>query len=495
MLLKKIIELLDGVSTHSYYLNRPINQIQIDSRKIAPGDLFLAVRGSIADGRDFIDDAINRGAVAIIASFTPGDLKKTAEIPIIHVGNLEKQLGKIVAYCYKYPSRALKVVGFTGTNGKTSSSQFLAQICELNQLSCGIMGTLGNGFFNSLTMTNLTTQDIISVHHNLTDFINMRAKVVSMEVSSHALDQGRVDGVDFYIGVFTNLSQDHLDYHHDMLSYFHAKVKLFNELLPKYIVVNIDDPYGQTLAEIMSQKAPVIGVTKLAENANLKKYHIIYLDTESVVHTPWGNAKFEHPLLGQFNDYNVLFAVACACLLEIPFNKVITAIKFLEPIPGRMQVVLPDCTPTVIVDFAHSPDALTRILSDLHSSNTNSTAIWCVFGCGGDRDRSKRHSMLRAVLEYAQHIIITQDNSRTEDPQQIIEDILNGIVDPRITIELDRAKAIKLAISNAKSSDIILVAGKGHEAYQILGDKKFEFSDYQVCKNQLKIRLSINELN
>jgi UDP-N-acetylmuramoyl-L-alanyl-D-glutamate--2,6-diaminopimelate ligase len=496
MLLKNIVELLDGVAPHSYYLNRPINQLQLDSRHINPGDLFLAVQGSVMDGRNFIQDAIERGAVAVLASFKSGDLKISVEIPVIYVYNLETQLGKIANYFYKQASERLKVVGFTGTNGKTSSSQFLAQICELNQLRCGIMGTLGNGFINSLTATNLTTQDVLSVHRNLADFINMKAKCVAMEVSSHALSQGRVDNVNFYIGVFTNLSQDHLDYHQNMLAYFQAKMKLFEELLPQYIVVNIDDQYGQMLAEHMYAKIPVVGITMLAENAHSNKYNIVYLDSETVVHTPWGSAKFIHPLLGQFNDYNVLTAMTCACLLEIPFKRVIASLNLLDAIPGRMQVVMPNHVPKVIVDFAHSPDALTRVLSELHNFKNNPNAkIWCVFGCGGDRDRTKRHPMLQAVMQYAQHIIITQDNSRTEDPLQIIDDILNNVTDLRITIELDRAKAIKFAISKADSSDIILVAGKGHECYQIIGEQKLEFSDYQVSKNELTKRLYINELS
>jgi UDP-N-acetylmuramoyl-L-alanyl-D-glutamate--2,6-diaminopimelate ligase len=485
MLLKKILELLDGVAAHNFYLNRPINSLQLDSRNISVGDLFLAMPGNTVDGRDYINEAVARGAVAVLVEYTIGDFKVSAAIPVIHVSNLSVQLWKLASYFYNNPSNKLKLIGITGTNGKTSCTQFLAQICDLNQLKCGIMGTLGNGFFNSLTQTNLTTQDIVSVYRNLADFVNMQAKCVAMEVSSHALDQGRVQGLSFYIGAFTNLSQDHLDYHLNMETYFQAKLKLFIAYQPKFIVVNIDDNYGLRLAQALYQSATIIGITTLADNAKIKDYHLIYLDNHKLVHTPWGSGEFMHPLLGKFNDYNVLTALACACLLDIPFKRVLAAIQLLEAIPGRMQLV---CTklPKVIVDFAHSPDALIRVLSELHNSKIPNSKIWCVFGCGGDRDRSKRHPMLLAVMQFAQCIIITQDNPRTEDPTQIIDDILSGIEDPRITIELDRAKAIKMAISAAHSSDTILVAGKGHEAYQIIGNKKFEFSDYQVCKRELE---------
>lgn len=452
-----------------------LQNIRRDNRQVEPGDLFIAVRGLKTDGRDFIDAAIARGAVAVL---TQEPYECDSLVPIITVPNLKDQLPALSAAFYNYPAQHLKTIGITGTNGKTSTSHYIAQILNSAGLTCGVMGTIGNGLLGKLNPTQLTTSDCCTVQQQFAAVKDLGAQFVAMEVSSHALAQQRLLGIDFDTAVFTNLSQDHLDYHANMQDYFAAKALLFTEYDIKNAVINIDDPWSAKL------------IALLPSNTNLITYSLfdntaaVYLSADQI-HTPWGNASFTTRLLGDFNKSNVLATIAVCCLQNISLDTVLSAVKNLQPVAGRMQVVEHNDpnAPKVVVDYAHTPDAVSKALKALRDY-TNGT-LYCIIGCGGDRDRSKRPLMLQAALENSDQVIISQDNPRTEDPQQIVQDMLHGNTSQKIHIELDRAKAIQFAIARADKQDLILIAGKGHEDYQIIGTQKLPFSDILEAQQAL----------
>ncbi len=492
MKLGKLLESID-LSVAPNVAIRPVNNLQIDSRLIEPGDIFIAIAGISTKGYLFINQAIAQGAIAIMVDAEIVDtLIYPFSIPLISVIDLANKVGILADYFYGKPSTKMPIVGVTGTNGKTSTTQFIAQICDANGLDSGIMGTLGYGFFGSLVSATHTTSDCITNHKILAQLHRLKAKTVSMEVSSHALTQRRLDGIRFYIAIFTNLTQDHLDYHLNMQNYFEAKTKLFLELDPEYSIINIDDPYGlELLNSLFTTNKKVIAISKQKEALDFAENFPVVVLTGNKVISPWGEYEFIHPLIGGFNDYNLLSAFTAACLLEIPAENILKSIRNINPIPGRLEVIkINGMAPKVIVDFAHTPDALERALETVKSTMLEGKKLWCVFGCGGERDASKRHLMLLAALAYADQIIITQDNSRSEVFEDILYDILQGATSDKIIIEADREKAIAIAVGNADNSDIILIAGKGHEQYQLIGGEKIKFSDQKVALNYLKERLS-----
>ncbi len=479
-----------------------IENLTMDSRQVKPGDLFIAVPGLTVDGRDFIEQAITKGAVAILAECDSAasaeiELKKQKKtIPIIAVPKLQSLVGYIAARFFEHPSRNMPVIGITGTNGKTSVSHFIAQILSYCHKPCGVIGTLGAGVLDKNFLSHEgTTPDPIAVQRILSNLQKQKAVAVAMEVTSHALDQNRVEGVEFHTTLFTNLTRDHLDYHPDMKAYGKVKKKLFTHFQSQYSIINIEDEFGLELFEylkLMHPERKLIGyTTDIKRDENLVTTQKLILNNHGIsarIKTPWGEGKLECNLLGRFNLSNLLAAIAAVCIQGIPLAQALEAIQSIKAVPGRMTRFGGNHeTPLVIVDYAHKPDALAQVLEALRTHCTG--RLWCVVGCGGDRDRGKRPIMAEIGERLSDYLYLTQDNPRTEDPEQIMAEMLQGLKYPKKAIvEYDRKKAIELTIAKAKPKDIVVIAGKGHEDYQIIGTEKIPFSDQTVVEAALKRR-------
>ena len=473
-----------------------INGLRLDSRLIKEGYLFLAIKGDSVNGMDFINSAIEKGAVAVLwdANAEVDAIRLNwrnnnsgKEIPIIAVDNLQQVYGDIASRFYNEPSKHIPVCGVTGTNGKTSCADFIAQMMSV-ETSCGLMGTLGKGVYPDLTETGYTTPDAITCQNWLADIYAVSAKFAVMEVSSHALIQGRVNGIAFNSAVFTNLTRDHLDFHGDMQSYAEAKTKLFKMPGLKNAIINSDDEAGRAIIASLDKNIHCVsyGLNKayspdvLGANVKLDQHGL-----SMQVTTPWGDGCIEAPVIGEFNASNLLAVLSVMLVQGIPFNESLQRLKSIKSVAGRMQKFGGDSSPLVIVDFAHTPDALEQALTSLRQHTQNN--LWCVFGCGGDRDKGKRALMGRIAEEKADFIVLTNDNPRTEKPELIIKDIQSGIHnEDNVTIEQDRQAAIHFAIKQAKAGDVVLVAGKGHENYQLIGNKKYPFDDAEEVQHQLE---------
>ncbi len=467
-----------------------VSGLSLDSRRVKPGDVFMAVSGSQTDGRAFIAEAIAKGAVAVLEA---ADAVSSTydKVPIIPFPDLKNALGFIASRFYDEPSKAMHVIGITGTNGKTSISHFIAELFTILGKSTAVMGTLGFGFLNNLQEMTLTTADALTTQAQLAALKQQNAKVVAMEVSSHALSQARVNGVQFRTVVFTNLSRDHLDYHVNMTAYFEAKKKLFIEQNAKYAVINLEDDYGQKLSQDPKIMSKIIGYTtqavkdkKIVDCITTENLHLDDTGMQATVHTPWGSGQLHCSLLGRFNLSNILAALACVCLEGIPLKDVLQAITQLKTVKGRMMCLREDNRPLVVIDYAHTPDALAETLRALRAHCKGK--LWCVFGCGGDRDKGKRPLMAKIAETLSDHFIITNDNPRTEDPKDIIQDIIQGLESTSQPLIIqDRKQAIIEAVQKAKAGDCVLIAGKGHEDYQIVGTVKTPFSD-EACVREAR---------
>ncbi len=488
--MKKILhKLLELVEIKNSDLTQEISGLTLDSRKVKAGDLFLAYPGAESDGRKFIQSAIDNGAVAVLAEKIGFESKQNYSVPVIVVTDLQKQVGHIAAEFYDHPSRKMRIIGITGTNGKTSCSHFIANALQLNQIPCGIIGTLGTGMPEKLDYGTHTTPDAITLQQMLFELYKQGAKAVAMEVSSHGLEQERVTGIEFNTAVFTNLSRDHLDYHGDMANYSAAKKRLFFMPKLKYAVINVDDEFGKKLLDDIPKQVNTIGYSIADTVAKVPCVRASNIQaTEkgftAEILTPWGDGILHGNLLGQFNVSNLLAVLTVLGSMKIPLAQILQSLEQLKTVPGRMQAFGGGKKPVVVVDFAHTPDALEKALLGLRVHCRGN--LWCVFGCGGDRDRGKRPLMGQIAEQYSDHIIITNDNPRTEDPQNIIDDIVEGLLCPwAAEIERNRGSAIAHAIDCAKQNDIILIAGKGHEPHQIIGTDKIPFSDIEQVKDLL----------
>ncbi len=458
-----------------------ITSVTLNSQQVKPGSLFIALHRGV----EYIPDAIANGALAVLVD---GDLHcdSQADAFIISIPMLQQIYGDIASYFYGHPSKKLTIIGITGTNGKTSVSHYIAQLMQYCGRRCGIIGTLGVGEIDDLQPTGLTTPDAVTVHHTLKKFVDNGITDVAMEVSSHALAQHRVQGVAFDVAVFTNLSHDHLDYHGNMQQYFSEKQKLFVDYGIKHAVINSDDQYGQQLSDVSEH----VLTYSTRKNADISAAQILFSEQgiAAKVSSPWGAGDVELPLLGEFNLSNILASIAAVSCCNVTFNDCLMAANTLQAVAGRMQCFRAINKPLVIVDYAHTPDALTKALQAINVHCQGD--IWCVFGCGGNRDRDKRAVMARVAEAQVQHIVLTNDNPRHEDPQQILDDIIAGFVLIKPHVEPDRATAIAYAIEQANSHDTVLIAGKGHENYQLLGDQKIYFSDSDCVESLLN---SINK--
>jgi len=458
-----------------------ITGIATDSRKVAPGDLFIAERGATHDGHDYIDAAIARGAAAILVD---RDVVNSSAV-VVKVDDTRRSAGRVAARFYGHPSRELGCIGVTGTNGKTSVAHFTAALLTATGKPAGYGGTLGWGFAGRTDSAELTTEDAVTVQRRLADLLAEGADWVAMEASSHALDQGRVDDVAYDIAVFTNLTRDHLDYHQSMERYAAAKRRLFEWPTLQSGVVNWDDPQGRIIYRERRSNLEVLrfGATSDAD------LHWSNLSFDAggiagVLTTPWGRRPFRLALFGEFNVANFVAAAAAACLAGAAFDDVLDAAPELTAPLGRMQFIHVPQRPVVVVDFAHTPDALAKVLDGLRRHTPG--RLICVFGCGGDRDRGKRPLMAQSVEASSDQAWVTSDNPRSESPSAIADEIVAGF-EGRIEfeIELDRARAIERAIDGARSIDVVLIAGKGHETYQEVAGRRAPFNDVEVARDVL----------
>ena len=472
-----------------------IEGITQDSRHVRPGDLFLAYPGLHKDGRIFIPQAIAKGAAAVLyENINSYEFSKEENftIPLLDVKRLDEQVGIIASRFYHHPSAQMTTIGVTGTNGKTSVTQFVAQALNYQQRCCAVIGTLGTGLLPNLQSNGYTTPHAVELQRNLSMCLKQGADSIAMEVSSHSLSEHRVDGTEFKIAVFTNLTQDHLDFHGNMREYGAAKARLFQFPSLRYAIFNGDDIFGQQLAREQSNRVNSIFYTiqpkSVLEGPTVvmaEKIRPLEQGFHVLVNTPWGRGEFTTSLLGEFNISNLLAVLSTLGALEVPLADSLDALSRLQSISGRMQCFGGGSHPRVVVDYAHTPDALQQVLCALREHRPR--RLWCIFGCGGNRDRGKRSQMGRIAEQYSDQIILTNDNPRDESPLKIINDIKEGLHYPeRPYVELDRAAAIAYAIQEALVGDIILIAGKGHETKQTIGDQVLDFNDSQQIQNLLK---------
>lgn len=484
-------------------LNKPAGGLTLDSRTLKPGDVFFALRGQHHDGLRFARVAIEKGAVAVVHQGDADDVLRHLAVqhavPLIRDTDLLQHLGKIASRFYGEPSRDLRVIGVTGTDGKTSVSNFIAQCIDAihddhGAGRCGVIGTLGNGFREALAGATHTTPDAINAQSLLADFRDRHAKYVAMETSSHGLDQGRVNGIVFAVAVLTNLGRDHLDYHISEEAYRRAKQRLFEMPELQSAVVNIHDAFGQSLLAEFGKRYP-IGAYGVAAGKLFEQSHAAdWVSTENIrfdnrgfaaqLLTPEATYDVRCGLLGYFNVLNMLSAVAVLRRLEFPMDRIIPAINRLQSVDGRMQLTQYEGLPAVVVDYAHTPQALQAALKALRPHCRG--RLWCVFGCGGNRDVGKRPEMGRIAESSADHVIVTDDNPRDENPADIAGQILAGMHTPeRARLIHDRREAIGVAIRAASADDLVLIAGKGHERTQTVGDRILPFHDQTVVNEVL----------
>jgi UDP-N-acetylmuramoyl-L-alanyl-D-glutamate--2,6-diaminopimelate ligase len=480
-------------------LNVNITRLVSDSRAVQPGDTFVAYAGAQADGREFIAQAISRGANAVIWDAQNFNWNDAWHVPNLAVLNLRHQAGAIADHVYRQPSKKLWMVGVTGTNGKTSISHWLAKSLDKLGRKSALLGTLGNGFPGALQSTVNTTPDVLLVHGLLAEYVQQGAQSAVMEVSSHALTQGRVNGVNFDVALLTNLTRDHLDYHGDMHSYAAAKRRLFDWESLKYAVLNLDDAFGAELAEqLLDAPVEVIGYglndasLKLAERLGIRMVYanLTQMDAQGLnlqLHTSWGAANLNSKLIGRFNAANLLGALAVLLVSEICLEDAARELGLQKAVAGRMQRLGGRDEPAVVVDYAHTPDALEKVLTTVREVTAPSGGkVICVFGCGGDRDRGKRPMMGTVVSKLADVSILTNDNPRNEEPGEILAAIISGMQGEYRVIE-DRAKAIAHAIIHAEAGDTVLIAGKGHEDYQEIKGVRHPFSDSEFAQRALSV--------
>jgi len=462
-----------------------IRELTLDSRKVLPGDLFLAVPGGLQDGRAHIAAAIAQGAAAVAYEAEGAPPVQGGAAQLIPMKGLANQLSAIAGRFYGEPSRALRLVGITGTNGKTSVSQLIAQALDRLGERCGIVGTLGVGFHDALESGRHTTPDPIAVQATLANLKQAGARALAMEVSSHGLDQGRVAALAFDVAVFTNLSRDHLDYHGSMAAYAAAKAKLFAWPGLRCRVLNLDDSLGRQLAG-ENRESRLISYS--LEDASAYLYcRSAQFDDEGVrakLVTPQGEGHLRSPLLGRFNLSNLLAVVGALLGMEYPLDEILQVLPELQGPAGRMQRLGGGTRPLVVVDYAHTPDALEKVLEALRPHAQG--RLLCLFGCGGDRDRGKRPLMAAVAERLADAVLVTDDNPRSEEPAQIFADIHPGFVRAdNVTFVHGRGQAIAQVIAEAKAADVVVLAGKGHEDYQEINGVRQPFSDLEEATKAL----------
>jgi len=460
-----------------------VGELVNDSRKALPGTVFAAYPGESRDGRDYIPQAVAQHVDGVLWEADHYQWDPALTIPNAGVAGLKNRIGEMAAHIYGEPSRALHMIGVTGTNGKTSVAHWVAQAFSQASRKTAVIGTVGNGFPGALTPTLNTTPDAIELQQRLALYRKQGATACVMEVSSHGLAQRHINGTTFNVAVLTNLSRDHLDYHGDMDNYAEAKARLFNWPGLEWVVLNVDDAFGQRL-ESETRPARVAGYGFQRGAVVGKKLRLSQTGLHVQVQTDWGDAELDAPLLGRFNAANLLAVFTTLMVSGIKLDDASKALAHITPPPGRMQTLGGTAHPLVVVDYAHTPDALEKVLATLREIVSGGRLI-CVFGCGGNRDKGKRPLMGQAAARGADEVWVTSDNPRNEDPRHIIDDILAG-TSGKPRIEADRARAIFEAIGGAHQGDVVLIAGKGHEDYQEIAGERLPFSDVVVANKALE---------
>jgi UDP-N-acetylmuramoyl-L-alanyl-D-glutamate--2,6-diaminopimelate ligase len=467
-----------------------VRDLRLDSRAIEPGDGFVALAGARTHGLLHAAEAVRRGAAVVLSEPFEGEPPQLP-VPVVVVPHLRERLPQLALALHAAPALGLDVVGVTGTNGKTSTVQLTAQALQRLGRVAGTIGTLGAGLHGQLVAHERTTPDVLEVHRLLAELRRAGAQTVAMEVSSHALDQGRVAGVQFDVAVFTNLSRDHLDYHGSMEAYAAAKASLFAWDSLRAAVINLDDTQGALIAGGLTERIDLIGFSALGAPSAVLRAGDLRLDAGGLhFQLQYGaaSAQIDSPLLGRFNVDNLLAVAGVLLALGVGFERVAAVLPWLQPIPGRMNRLGGEAgRPLVVVDYAHTPDGLEQALASLRQHTKG--RLVCVFGCGGERDRGKRPQMAAIAERLADRVIVTDDNPRSEDGEQIVADILAGFRAPaRIEVERDRAAAIRAALGLAGAGDTVLIAGKGHETYQDIGHRRLPFDDLAVAAAALEKR-------
>jgi UDP-N-acetylmuramoyl-L-alanyl-D-glutamate--2,6-diaminopimelate ligase len=496
-------ELLLGIPYESLtneQLSQDIGELTMDSREVTRGGTLVALIGYDFDAREFIDDALEAGAGLVIAEAKYNDdfvEQYDSNSRVIWIDNLRENLSLLASNYFQHPSKNLKVFGVTGTNGKTSCSYLIAQTLQKMNFACYLMGTLGLGQGSKLVVNENTTADAITIQKTLRETLNKGIQFVSMEVSSHGIAQSRTAAVDYHTTVFTNLTHDHLDFHGDMKKYFAAKRQLFLRKNLENAVINIDDRWGRKLAKDEEIQAKKWFVTAEEPPQGYNLNQLVWAEDiefslkgiHAKVFTPWGTGELESPLIGEFNLSNLLLVItALGCVIK-DIKPILKVLKHVKAAPGRMQKIHKKNLPLVVVDYAHTPDALEKALLALREHCVGN--IWCIFGCGGNRDKAKRPLMARVAEKLSNKVIVTTDNPRTELSNDIYQDIVQGFKRPEKTIYIeDREEAIEKAIHDAGSEDAILIAGKGHEDYQVIGNKKISLSDIDVATAEIERRIN-----
>lgn len=468
-----------------------IHAIELDSRRVTKGSLFVCIDGLQLDGHDYVPQAIAAGACAILA-----ERPVEAAVPVAVVSDTKRALAVLADAFYGRPTRHLHLVGVTGTNGKTTTTHLLDKIFADQKQTTGLIGTLGMTIAGeplSLQSTTPTTPDAATLQKVFAHMVDEKVESAVMEVSSHALDMGRVWGCDFNIAVFTNLTQDHLEYHPTMEDYMRAKSLLFSQLGNTYdrdnmkaAVINADDPHADVFLGVTAAQAFTYGVNNPCD-FRADDIQLSEKGTRFSLLTPYGKTEIRSRFIGQFNVYNALAAASAALLSGVRLEQVKASLETAHGVPGRFERVEEGQSYTVIVDYAHTPDSLENVLATVQQFAKQ--RIFVVVGCGGDRDRSKRPLMARMAVKYGDVAIFTSDNPRSEDPGEIIEDMENGVAEESFAAIPDRAQAINYAVEQATAADIIVIAGKGHETYQLIGADVIDFDDRKVARQAIQKRM------
>ena len=474
-------ELLHGLADAP---DLPVSGIASDSRQLKDGFLFLACEGVSSHGLDYLSDARDAGVCAVAWDASTASAPADVGVPMVAVENLAAHLGEIANRYYGNPSSNLKTVGVTGTNGKTTVAWLISQCLHQLDERCAYLGTLGFGIDEMQGAEGMTTPAAVELHGHLADFLDQGATHVAIEVSSHALSQGRVDGVQFDAVLFTNLTRDHLDYHGDMQSYFESKALLFLEHAANCKIINIDSEFGTELAARCGQDVVTVS-THFDRVANSRPYVFVRSvvanenGSDVTITSSWGDGRFTLPLPGDFNVANAAIVLAYLLTTGVRIEQACDVLQLVDAPPGRMQQVSATGS-ALYIDYAHTPNAIESALRALRPHCHGE--LWCVFGCGGDRDTGKRPLMGKLAERMADRVIITTDNPRHENPKKIIDEILAGFSNANdATIIEDRAAAIAWAVANSKRSDVVLIAGKGHEEYQEVGSERHAFSDFALA--------------